>query len=86
MSGRFQKDPENDRFQEWLIDTCTRRTPEESQKLLAGWDQAPGARYCHPREEHLLPLHLCAGMAGKKAKLIFDEPVAGKRSVAFLWE
>ncbi len=28
------------------------------------WAQAPGARTCHPREEHLLPLHVIAGAAG----------------------
>jgi 4,5-DOPA dioxygenase extradiol len=43
------------------------------------------ARYCHPREEHLPPLHVCAGMAGKAASVIFNDLIFGKRAVAFLW-
>jgi 4,5-DOPA dioxygenase extradiol len=38
------------------------------------------------REEHLLPLHVCLGMANEPAKLIFDDTILGKRAVAFLWE
>jgi aromatic ring-opening dioxygenase catalytic subunit (LigB family) len=53
---------------------------------LTEWEKAPSARYCHPREEHLMPLQVCAGMADKPAKLIFDDRILGKRSVAFLWE
>eukprot|EP00808_Paulinella_micropora_P009410 g67045.t1 len=31
---------------------------------LRDWAKAPSARLCHPREEHLLPLLVCAGAAG----------------------
>lgn len=40
----------------------------EVESLLAGladWAQAPMARAAHPREEHLLPLHVCAGAGGE---------------------
>ena len=50
------------------------------------WDKAPSARYCHPREEHLLPLHVCIGIANKPAQLVFDDYIIGKRAVAFLWQ
>jgi len=46
----------------------------------------PSARYCHPREEHLLPLHLCVGMARQPGQLVFDDLILGKRGVAFLWQ
>ena len=49
------------------------------------WEEAPSARYCHPREEHLLPLHVCVGMADGPGVTIFDDYILGKRSVAFLW-
>jgi 4,5-DOPA dioxygenase extradiol len=52
---------------------------------LIEWEKAPSARYCHPREEHLLPVHVCLGMAGKSAEVVFDDQILGKRSVAFLW-
>jgi 4,5-DOPA dioxygenase extradiol len=79
-------DPANDAFQNWLIDVCTSSVSQaEREQRLIEWDQAPSARYCHPREEHLLPLHVCAGMAEKPAELIFDDYILGKRGVAFLW-
>lgn len=78
--------PANDAFQDWLIETCTGSLdPGEREKRLVEWEKAPSARYCHPREEHLLPLHVCAGMADGPGKLIFDDKIAGWRSVGFLW-
>jgi len=79
-------DPANDAFQDWLIATCTGPLPQaEREQRLSAWERAPSARYCHPREEHLLPLHVCAGMADRPALLVFDDHILGKRSVALLW-
>jgi len=79
-------DPRNDGFQAWLIETCATDMAESKRQLrLKEWDTTPAARYCHPREEHLLPLHVCYGMAQSKAEKVFDDKVMGKRSVAFLW-
>ncbi len=84
--GGRRTDAANDSFQNWLIETCTGPlSPSERQRRLIEWQKAPSARYCHPREEHLLPLHVCAGMAGKTATTIFDDYILGKRSIAFLW-
>ena len=79
-------DPANEAFQNWLIEVCTSPISQsEREGRLIEWEKAPSARYCHPREEHLLPVHVCQGMADKPAKLIFDDQILGKRSVAFLW-
>ena len=79
-------DPGNDAFQNWLIEVCTGPIPQsEREQRLIEWEQAPSARYCHPREEHLLPLHVCLGMADQPARLVFDDHILGKRGVAFLW-
>jgi aromatic ring-opening dioxygenase catalytic subunit (LigB family) len=79
-------DPRNDAFQDWLIDVCASDlSQQERERRLAEWEAAPGARYAQPREEHLLPLHVCAGMAQRPAELVFDDHIVGKRSVAFLW-
>jgi len=79
-------DPANDAFQNWLIETCASPlTQPEREGRLSEWQKAPSARYCHPREEHLLPLHVCLGLAGKPAELIFDDRILDKRSLAFLW-
>ena len=79
-------DPANEAFQDWLIETCTGSlTQSEREQSLIEWEGAPYARYNHPREEHLLPLHVCAGMANKPARLIFDDQILAKRALAFLW-
>lgn len=84
--GMGAPDPANEAFQDWLIEVCTGALPQsEREQRLIDWEKAPSARYCHPREEHLLPLHVCLGMADRPARLIFDDQILGKRSVAFLW-
>jgi len=49
-------------FDSWLVGTC-RADPALREAGLARWEQAPAARAAHPREEHLLPLMVCAGAA-----------------------
>jgi 4,5-DOPA dioxygenase extradiol len=79
-------DTANDAFQDWLIETCVGPLSQsERERRLIEWEQAPSARYCHPREEHLLPLHVCLGMAGRPAAVAFDDQILSRRGVAFLW-
>jgi len=80
-------DDKNEVFEHWLIETCTNHKllPSEQEKRLIEWSNAPFARYCHPREEHLLPLHICYGLSKAAAKLVFDGKVVGKKVSAFLW-
>ena len=85
--GNEVPDAANDEFQDWLMETCTGTLPgTEREQRLREWEKAPSARYCHPREEHLLPLHVCAGMADKPGSVVFDDYILGKRAVAFLWQ
>ena len=86
--GTEPEDEANDAFQDWLIETCTKGIDQgEREERLVQWEKAPSARYCHPREEHLLPLHVCAGIAGDNvpAVKVFDDSILGKRAVAFQW-
>lgn len=80
-------DPDNDAFQDWLVGTCTAPDLDEDERLrrLVDWERAPHARYCHPRAEHLLPLHVCYGLAGGPARVVFDDAVLGKRAVGLQW-
>jgi aromatic ring-opening dioxygenase catalytic subunit (LigB family) len=78
-------DPANDLFQDWLIEVNTHSTYVATRNALHNWEEAPSARYCHPREEHLLPMLVCAGLAQKPAEVIFDDQILGKRSLAFGW-
>jgi aromatic ring-opening dioxygenase catalytic subunit (LigB family) len=77
----------NQAFEQWLIDTCsnTELTEQEREHRLINWERAPAARYCHPREEHLLPLHVCYGVAGTAAKSVFEFEIMGKMSSAYVW-
>jgi 4,5-DOPA dioxygenase extradiol len=81
------EDNRNEVFEDWLIDTCTNGSlsAQARESRLIDWGNAPFARYCHPREEHLLPLHVCVGLTGTTAKLVFQGRVAGKKTSAFLW-
>jgi aromatic ring-opening dioxygenase catalytic subunit (LigB family) len=86
-SGANKSDLRNDAFQKWLIEVCTGLSlQQEREQILVEWEKAPSARYCHPREEHLMPLHVCVGMAEKPAKLVFDDYILGKRAIALLWQ
>lgn len=80
-------DEKNVAFEEWLAETCTQDFEQEQVRVdrLLNWQQAPHARYCHPRAEHLLPLHVCYGIAGCAAEQIFTGPVLGKQASAYLW-
>lgn len=51
-------------FDSWLSAAATAE-PNTRDALLEQWEQAPSARQAHPREEHLLPLMVVAGAAGK---------------------
>lgn len=58
-------------FNDWLKETMAK---SDRLEKLKKWELAPGARMCHPREEHLLPLLITAAAAGPNAtaKLIFE--------------
>nr|WP_321466677.1 class III extradiol ring-cleavage dioxygenase [uncultured Desulfobulbus sp.] len=81
------RDSQAETFNRWLIETCSLETlsNEEREHRLEQWQEAPHARYCHPREEHLLPLHVCYGMAGTRAKVVFNDQVIGKQACGLLW-
>lgn len=53
-------------FDAWLAKAAT-SAPDARSVKLADWQNAPAARSCHPREEHLLPLMVVAGAAGNDA-------------------
>ena len=88
MSSSTAEVPENLAFEQWLAETCGDSTLSEIEReqRLANWKQAPGARYCHPREEHLLPLQVCYGMAGGPAEVGYQKPTVNNIiSSAYRW-
>jgi len=78
----------SDQFHQWLLATLSDQTLSAEQRLsaLANWQQAPYAQFCHPRAEHLLPLHVCAGIAGgSAANVVFDEVLMNHKVAGFSW-
>ena len=72
-------------FDSWLNDTV--RDPARREELLADWTAAPGARSCHPREEHLLPLMVAAGAAGSdRGRQVFSGDFLGHAFSCFQWD
>jgi aromatic ring-opening dioxygenase catalytic subunit (LigB family) len=66
-------------FDAWLTETATDADPERRNAKLAEWENAPWARFCHPREEHLLPLHVAAGAGGADiGHHAFGDKIVGK--------
>lgn len=92
MKAFFREDDDesvskNKSFEEWLIETCSSKAISEDERAerLINWETAPAARYCHPREEHLLPLHVCYGLAGKQCTDVFNLKILNKQSSMYLW-
>ncbi|MEM7563478.1 MAG: class III extradiol ring-cleavage dioxygenase, partial [Pseudomonadota bacterium] len=80
-------DLKNQEFENWLQGICCDNKISEDARAskLADWALAPHARYCHPREEHLLPLHVCYGLAQKPATAVFNGKVGGFLTKAYQW-
>ena len=71
-------------FDDWLTQTLCDVPPAVRDARLAQWAQAPGARICHPREEHLLPLMVAAGAAaGDAGRHAFSGTIWGKAVSAY---
>jgi 4,5-DOPA dioxygenase extradiol len=92
MKAFFAPDSEessqlNHSFEEWLGKVCCSHEYREKERseMLIRWYEAPGARFCHPREEHLLPLHVCYGVAQCPSSEQFRISILNKESSLYVW-
>ena len=69
-------------FDGWLAEAAA-ADPGERAERLADWADAPFARLCHPREEHLLPLMVAAGASREPGTQDYSEMVLGGAVSAF---
>ncbi len=69
-------------FDEWLLDAVCQDGARRAA-ALAGWAGAPGGRFAHPREEHLLPLMVAAGASQAVGERIYSELVLETAISAF---
>ena len=74
-------------FERWLKDICmsTEISEQQRQDGLIHWSKAPGASFCHPREEHLLPLHVCYGAAGGPGRQMEEVRIMNRFSSMYVW-
>lgn len=78
--GPAAERPSNE-FDAWLSKTVA--SADRNQRLTR-WEEAPYARFAHPREEHLLPLMVAAGAArDDKGEVIFSDWVMGAKVSAY---
>jgi aromatic ring-opening dioxygenase catalytic subunit (LigB family) len=83
--GKPQYGPVSNAFDAWLTQVVE-SNPQERERLLTNWEQAPGARQCHPprAEEHLIHLMTIAGAAGEGAgRKLFSDRVMETTLSAF---
>lgn len=94
MRAFFSGDPavkgKSETFDNWLTETLcvSNLTNQDREQRLCAWASAPQGRFCHPREEHLLPLHVCWGAASQGSPvaeqnfngLLFNTAISG-----YLW-
>ncbi|MCB8875242.1 DODA-type extradiol aromatic ring-opening family dioxygenase [Acidisoma silvae] len=70
-------------FDDWLVKAVAQPQAARDAALI-GWESAPYARVCHPREEHLIPLMVAAGAAGSDtATHAYSDVVLGKKLSGF---
>jgi aromatic ring-opening dioxygenase catalytic subunit (LigB family) len=82
-----ETDKKNRSFEDWLVETCSDANLSEAHRRdrLINWAVAPSARFCHPREEHLLPMHVCYGAVGRYSDEVFRMRILGRMSSMYLW-
>ena len=88
MSGAGGAYAPSAEFNNWLVDTCANPQLDSAQRKqrLIDWEAAPQARFCHPREEHLIPLHVCLGCAdGRAAETVFNGKLFDLAMAGFMW-
>lgn len=84
LLGSPNDDRHSQHFDSWLNDTLTSASPALREQRLIAWAQAPSARECHPRAEHLLPFHVAAGAAASDVGVRdFHGSLLGKASSGY---
>ncbi|MBM6552036.1 DODA-type extradiol aromatic ring-opening family dioxygenase [Marinomonas ostreistagni] len=73
-------------FQSWLDETVTAVDikPEQAQQRWSEWSKVEGGRFCHPREEHLIPLIVCHAIAQSQGRSI-PFTALGVEARHFIW-
>lgn len=72
------------KFDVWLNDAATDADPAIRAQKLVAWADAPAARACHPREDHLIPLMVAVGAAENDVgRNVYSDVIFGKTVSCF---
>ncbi len=93
MQAFFSENPavkgKSELFDTWVTQLLTSSSVDYAAQRngLLGWKEAPEALFCHPREEHLLPLLVCLGAAAATplAEKAYSGYLFNTQISAFLW-
>lgn len=72
-------------FDAWLNDAACADAPARAAALTR-WREAPNARICHPRHEHLLPLMVMAGASANAGQRVYHQMVLGTPIAGFRFD
>ena len=71
-------------FDEDLRKACEAEDVTIRKEKLVSWESFRGARFCHPQEEHLIPLMVAAGAGGEeKGRIVHSGAFAGSKITSF---
>ncbi|TCM18149.1 aromatic ring-opening dioxygenase catalytic subunit (LigB family) [Novosphingobium sp. PhB165] len=83
--GNPQATAPSQAFDQWLGAAAT--APAESRaEALTHWAEAPGGRFSHPREEHLLPLMVAAGASEAAGETVWSDLVLSTAISAYRFD
>lgn len=72
-------------FDAWLTEAAEAGAATRAE-ALTHWAEAPGGRFSHPREEHLLPLMVAAGAAEGAGEKVYSDLVLKTAISAFRFD
>jgi aromatic ring-opening dioxygenase catalytic subunit (LigB family) len=72
-------------FDVWLNEAACADAATRAAALTR-WHEAPNARICHPRHEHLLPLMVAAGSSRSIGQRVFHQMVLGTPIAGFRFD
>ncbi|KAJ9460526.1 Extradiol ring-cleavage dioxygenase [Diplonema papillatum] len=80
--GPAGKEP-SQKFDQWLRDAVLAAPGPKRTAAVSAWEKAPHARFCHPQEDHLVPIFVAMGAAeNDPATCIYNDLMMGTCAIS----